>query len=107
MKKLVSLLTAFALTASMAVLPAMAEGETETVTPITPLTVNALPKDTRVTFTAATITEPTVIDTYVAAYVSGTETKTVEGVETEVARELVADSSNKTIGGFKYSTHLK
>lgn len=67
--------------------------------PLTPLTVEKLLADTQVTFTAGvTITEPTVIDTYVAAYA---------GTHEETARIITTDTSNKTINGTTYTTRLK
>ena len=97
MKKLVSLLTAFALTASMAVLPAMAEGETDQAVALIgdAVTVTALPKDTEITFNAtASYTANTKVGDYLAVY----------------AREggaVSLDTTGKTIGDVDYPGRLK
>ncbi|MBR0470201.1 MAG: hypothetical protein IJJ55_03170 [Clostridia bacterium] len=97
MKKLLSLITALALTASMAVLPAMAEGETEQVVAPTgdAVTVTALPKDTVITFNATeSYTTNTKVGDYLAVY----------------AREdgaVSLDTTGKTIEGVQYPGRLK
>ena len=106
MKKLVSLLTALALTASMAVLPAMAEGETEQAVAPTgdAVTVTALPKNTEITFnTTASYTANTKVGDYLAVYAS----TYIKADNSEGKRNIDIDTTGKTIEGVAYPGRLK
>ena len=105
MKKLVSLLTALALSASMAVLPSFADDNDQAVA-LTgdAVTVTALPKDTPITFgTAASYTANTKVGDYLAVYAS----TYIKEDNTEGKRNIDIDTTGKTIGGVAYPGRLK